>query len=152
MVKVGIIGDDAGRMAGAVKTANPQFDVNCVKNLENPQKYDIMIINDPSPMRRVAGDCEISADITLIGAEDASSLRGMAGAGRVITYGMSGKSCITASSISDNGMMLCVQRAIPTISGELIQPQELFADFNSAIGQTHEQLGAAACGLVGNLR
>jgi len=48
---------------------------------------------------------------------------------RLITYGLNGKSCITASSIQNSEnyiqqMQCCIQRTIPTFLGNKLEPQE----------------------------
>lgn len=43
----------------------------------------------------------------------------------VITFGFNSKSTITASSVRDEGILLCVQRNMKLISGNKIEPQEI---------------------------
>ncbi|MDR0405289.1 MAG: hypothetical protein LBH54_00695, partial [Clostridiales bacterium] len=42
----------------------------------------------------------------------------------VITYGFNSKATITASSVNDSHMVLCLQRAIVDLRGNEIEPQE----------------------------
>jgi hypothetical protein len=42
----------------------------------------------------------------------------------VVTYGLCSKATLTASSIEQNHMVLCLQRAIVTLDGKKIEPQE----------------------------
>ncbi len=44
---------------------------------------------------------------------------------RIITYGYNQKSTITASSVEENKMMICLQRAIRNVEREVIEPQEI---------------------------
>ncbi len=44
---------------------------------------------------------------------------------KLITYGFNLKSTITTSSISENEIIVCLQRGIQNIKGEKIEPQEL---------------------------
>lgn len=44
--------------------------------------------------------------------------------GKVITYGFNSKSTITASSVKEDGVLLCVQRNIENLEGENIELQE----------------------------
>lgn len=46
-------------------------------------------------------------------------------AGCVVTYGMSGRSTLTISSIQDREDMIAVQREVPTVSGRIIERQEI---------------------------
>ena len=48
-----------------------------------------------------------------------------AGIGRVISYGFSPKSDLTFSSIRERGCVLVIQRDLITVSGQLIERQEL---------------------------
>jgi len=43
----------------------------------------------------------------------------------VVSYGLSEKSTITPSSISDSETVISVQRELPTIDGELLERQEI---------------------------
>lgn len=53
----------------------------------------------------------------------------------VITYGFNSKSTITASSVKDDGILLCVQRSIENIFGREIEPQEIIIEKeNTKIG------------------
>lgn len=42
----------------------------------------------------------------------------------IITYGFNSKATITASSVQDEEMIICVQRTMQTIKGKIIEPQE----------------------------
>ena len=43
----------------------------------------------------------------------------------VLTYGFNAKATITASSVEDEEMILCLQRTLQTKSGKNIEPQEM---------------------------
>lgn len=43
----------------------------------------------------------------------------------VITYGFNSKATITASSVTDDNILICVQRSIIDINGKEIEPQEM---------------------------
>lgn len=45
-----------------------------------------------------------------------------------ITYGFNGKATVTMSSIEDDAIILCLQRVIKTIQGNIIEPQEIRID------------------------
>ncbi len=44
---------------------------------------------------------------------------------KVVTYGFNSKATITASSVTDEDMLICVQRSIEDINGKEIEPQEI---------------------------
>ena len=46
-------------------------------------------------------------------------------AGRVVTYGLSGKNTVTLSSIDENRLFLALQREIISLDGRRIEQQEL---------------------------
>jgi hypothetical protein len=67
----------------------------------------------------------------------------------IITYGFNSRASVTVSSVSDNGLTVCVQRAIPTISGAKIEQQE----FNMRLDLTRvdnisHMLAAVTAGLI----
>jgi len=43
----------------------------------------------------------------------------------IITYGFNSKATITASSVSDDEILLCIQRNITNKEGKIIEPQEI---------------------------
>ena len=43
----------------------------------------------------------------------------------VITYGFNSKATITASSVSEEEMMICIQRALEDKNSKIIEPQEI---------------------------
>ena len=52
---------------------------------------------------------------------------------QLITYGFNSKATITASSIDDNKIIVCLQRAITNAHGKQIEPQEFEMDFSNEI-------------------
>ena len=44
----------------------------------------------------------------------------------VITYGLNLKSTVTASSIEDEKLQICIQRSIRNIYNEIIEPKEIY--------------------------
>lgn len=48
-----------------------------------------------------------------------------ADAGCIVTYGMSGRSTLTISSIRGGEDMIAVQREVPTVTGHIIERQEI---------------------------
>ena len=51
----------------------------------------------------------------------------------ILTFGLNQKSTITASSIGDNNMIICLQRNIKNAYQELIEPNEFNIKFNENI-------------------
>lgn len=48
----------------------------------------------------------------------------------VITYGLNLKSTVTASSIEDEKLQICIQRSIKNIYNEIIEPKEMYINAN----------------------
>ena len=67
-----------------------------------------------------------SDSIIIVNGDNKELLKSLAGTeGTVITCGMSGVSTFTFSSMNDEGCVLCLQRAVTTFGGKLMQPQEI---------------------------
>ena len=62
---------------------------------------------------------------------------------KIITYGYNQKATITASSVDENKMMICLQRGIENIKQKKIEPQEI------EIEVTNKMQGVAGMELVG---
>ncbi len=62
---------------------------------------------------------------------------------KIITYGYNQKATITASSVDENKMMICLQRGIENIKQKKIEPQEI------EIEVTDKMQGVAGMELVG---
>lgn len=59
----------------------------------------------------------------------------------VITFGFNSKSTITASSVKDDNILICIQRTIENIKGEEIEPQELLVNVNTPPIGVHTTMG-----------
>jgi len=64
----------------------------------------------------------------------------------LITYGFNGKACITASSVTDEGLQVCIQRAFHDMDGEEQLPQEFSAKMR--IRENSDSVLAAAAALA----
>jgi len=60
----------------------------------------------------------------------------------LITYGFNARACITASSVTDEGLQVCIQRAFNGINGEERLPQEFSAKV--AVRENSDNVLAAA--------
>ena len=97
------------------------------KNIENIKniKFKIIILNkgiDNKNIKNILLNAEylilnsdINVKIDLIESLDL----------KVITYGFNSKSTVTASSVTEEEMLICVQRNIINIKGKKIEPQEI---------------------------
>ncbi|MCL2285060.1 MAG: hypothetical protein FWC32_01695 [Firmicutes bacterium] len=64
----------------------------------------------------------------------------------LITYGFNARACITASSITDDGLQVCVQRAFHGIDGQERLPQEFSAKIK--VEENSDSVLAAAAAWV----
>ena len=70
-------------------------------------------------------------------------------AGKVISYGMSGKDSITLSSIGEVRSMLSLRRDLPTLSGPVLECQELPVMHSSRCAPEDTMASAVALLLLG---
>ena len=70
---------------------------------------------------------------------------------RIITYGFNNKACITASSVTDDALHVCIQRAFVALDGGMRELQEFAAPGAMSVS-AEAALGAAAVWAVcGNM-
>ena len=87
-------------------------------NIETEQTIYILYAEKPESVEKNS--------IILINGDNRQLLKSLAGTeGTVITCGMSGVSTFTFSSMNDEGCVLCLQRAVVSFNGKLMQPQEI---------------------------
>jgi hypothetical protein len=70
--------------------------------------------------------------------------------GPVITYGFNNKVCVTASSVSDNEMQICIQRDLPTLDGSHLEQQEFAVAVDTLEKDPSHLLAALAALMVSN--
>lgn len=113
------------------------IDDKSIDNLKNVKFDTIVILSFPKKLknkiyeiRKILEGCKyliINADIdinkTLI--EELQF--------DILTFGLNQKSTITASSIGDNNMIICLQRNIKNVYQELIEPNEFNIKYNENI-------------------
>ncbi len=83
------------------------------------RRWDLCALSAPEAMR--LADCPLRSD-TLLVPEDLFSPVWQAG--QVVSYGLSGRSSLTLSSMGKRDL-LCVQRALADHSGRTVEEQEL---------------------------
>lgn len=55
---------------------------------------------------------------------------------KIITYGYNQKATVTASSVQENNMMICLQRGITNVYGERIEPQEIVLKIEESVNDS----------------
>ena len=67
--------------------------------------------------------------------------------GNIITYGFNGKASVTASSVTDDALQICIQRGFKSLSGCPYEPQELKAACPANFNPLNV-LGAATAAMI----
>lgn len=65
--------------------------------------------------------------------------------GGIITYGFNGKASVTASSISDDALQVCIQRGFKTLSGIPYEPQEFKTPYPQEVNPLNVLGAVTAC-------
>jgi hypothetical protein len=98
---------------------------------------DILVLSEEAPMSCLRPESSIRCGILLLPgdtvADDTVADDRIAGgndtcgceAGCIVTYGMSPKNTITLSSISETSCVLAIQREFLTVSGDMLERQEI---------------------------
>lgn len=71
--------------------------------------------------------------------------------GILITYGFNSKVCVTASSVMENEIQICVQRDLPTLSGRVIEQQEFSVTADTERSGPENFLAAITTALVADV-
>ena len=66
----------------------------------------------------------------------------------IITYGFNNKSTITASSVEDDNLLICLQRNIKGIKGNEIEPQEVKQDQDAKLKDSYLKMALVATELI----
>jgi len=67
----------------------------------------------------------------------------------LVTYGFNGKACITASSVTEDALQVCIQRAFQSMDGEEKLPQEFQAKVRTQENSDSVLAAAAAFAVCG---
>lgn len=153
MTDIGVIGGDE-----AVDTLNelcgvtePVIRIERVSADTPPKRYGVLVINDSGPLAASFLKKLTREDAIVLNADNKALYRYLSGSrGKLITYGFSGKSCVTASSVVDGAyerIQFCIQRSLPTLTGGFIEPQEFSVCFDSS-RNVHCALAAVTAALI----
>ncbi|MCL2361252.1 MAG: hypothetical protein FWC73_05515 [Defluviitaleaceae bacterium] len=144
MPSVGLIGKNGQeveqeflRMSGG--------NINCyhITGDEHGPELDVLVVSGVSPALPEAIPRLTQSGYLVVNADDKAILPNIAPTNvKLITYGFSNKACITASSITDDNMHICIQRGFVALDGAVKDPQE----FSATAGTVPPEatLGAAA--------
>ena len=154
MPSVGMVGQNGNEMAQAFLSMC-QGKANCYNVTENPQgpDLDVLVVSEASPVLAEAIPRLAPDGYLVVNADDKAIFPYLtARQARLITYGFSNKACITASSVTDDAMHVCIQRAFTGLDGTQRDPQEFAALCGQISVSPEAALGAAAVwAICGNM-
>lgn len=117
--------------------------------------FDVLIINslDEDSAIHICNNKrnDIKNNIILLNSDEKNifkALQDNVGNSRVITYGLNSKACVTASSISDCTVQCCIQRALPTFSGGVLEQQEFTVKADTQTNDINGILAAVTAAIV----
>ena len=125
MPLVGIIGTNGKEMERAFLRMS-QGNVSCYHITQPPtQKVNVLVATEVLPvLSRIIPALE-QEDYLIINSDDKEIFPLLSkNKAKLITYGFNNRACITASSVTDENLQVCIQRAFYGIDGEEREPQE----------------------------
>lgn len=143
MPSVGIVGNNGHEMSRAFLHLC-QGTANCY-HITDRQSYgpkiDVLVADGSVPVLSSIISGLTSDDYLIINADAAEIFANLGHtSAKIITYGFNSRACITASSVTEDGLQLCIQRTFVDLEGKTRTPQEFSAPVTS--------LGAAAAWAV----
>ncbi|MCL2216622.1 MAG: hypothetical protein FWB91_06320 [Defluviitaleaceae bacterium] len=149
-ISVGIVGYNGREMTKAFLRMS-QGTANCYHiTSEQPlgPKVNVLVAAEASPVLTAIIPELGRDDYLVVNADDKTIFPLLSQSeAKLITYGFNARACITASSVTDDGLQVCIQRTFCGIDGAERMPQEF-----PARGQENSTavLGAAAAWAVLN--
>ena len=154
MPTVGLVGKNAGEMARVLSSVCEAAGHRVGDMTDASHAWDtpvnVLVAHDFSPTLPDSVAALTSDDYLILNADKKEIFPCLArNNAKLITYGFNAKSCVTASSVTDGGVQVCIQRGFAGLDGMTHEPQE----FHTAIppgASVTEVLGvAAACAVCG---
>jgi len=145
---VGIIGKNGQDMVQEFMRLNGEnASCVCLTGEEQCPELDVLVVSEGSAAVKSVIPRLAKSGYLVVNADDKTIFPYIAPAKtKVITYGFSGKACITASSVSDDSIHICIQRGFTDLNGMAKDPQEFMAASRGAEPET--TLGAAAAWVI----
>lgn len=104
--------------------ASPEYLIIVTDNNINTACGEIVVIGGNIPKN--CWDISIKSKLVIADSENRCALRILSGVGTtVIGCSMSSRDSVSISCIDDDYRLLCIQRSIPTINGDIIEPCEI---------------------------
>ena len=134
-----------------ISTHIPLKTVDCDKFL-----YVDVLVADAAGLRAVDAACAcVRTGLSVVCADDGDCRAAAclpACGGRVVSYGLNGKSCVTASSVDEERLLLCIQRAFAAVDGQMVERMEFPLRRRASAAAPRLLLAAASAALCGGLR
>ncbi|MCL2198110.1 MAG: hypothetical protein FWB80_04225 [Defluviitaleaceae bacterium] len=159
MPSVGIVGLDGQEMTQAFLRMSQGAEACCREKISlfhitdrHPrQKIHVLVAAEASPVLSEIIPSMDDDDFLIVNADDKtifSMLEKIPARSRLITYGFNNRACITASSVTRDGVQVCIQRGFYGLDGLEREPRE----FSAPAGGENSMsvLGAAAAWVVLN--
>jgi len=89
------------------------------------ETFDVLLVDVEG--RALLSRDGISARLTVVSADDGDCRAAVCvplHCGRVISFGLNGKSCVTASSVEEEKLWVCLQRAFSDVNGQTVEQRE----------------------------
>jgi hypothetical protein len=151
MPSVGIVGYNGREITRAFLRMS-QGTANCYHITDRQPlgpKINILIASEASPVLAKVLPSLCDDDFLIVNADDKEIFPMLENfKAKLITYGFNNRACITASSVTNDGVQICIQRGFQGIDGAEREPSE----FNARANGEHSMsvLGAAAAWAVIN--
>ena len=105
-----------------------------IENLKNIKFQTVLIGKKVNQNKNVIKDIIKNAEYLILNTDITDNLKLLDNLNiELITYGFNSKATITASSVDDNKIIICLQRAINSVFGVKIEPQEFEMNFSNEL-------------------
>ena len=119
---------------------NIKFETVVIMSNEKTTNLNELKLSDKNVIKKIIN----SAKYLVVNADEEINLNLLQEtSGKVITYGFNSKSTVTASSVKEDGVLLCVQRNIENLEGNNIELQEFNINKLNAKTPTNIVMGLA---------
>jgi len=151
MPAVGMVGQNGREMARAfLRMCGGEASCYHITEEHNQgPKLDILVASEASPVLKELIPRMTSEDYLVVNVDDKEIFPYLSSHNaKLITYGFNNKAWITASSVTDEGLHVCIQRGFTAMDGGHKDPQEFAAPGGSIVVTPDAALGAAAAWAV----
>ncbi len=107
---------------------------NSIENLKNIKFQTVLIGKKINQNKNIIKNIIKNAEYLVLNTDITDNLNLLDNLNiELITYGFNSKATITASSVDDNRIILCLQRTINSVFGVKIEPQEFEMNFSKEL-------------------